>query len=112
MDSDKSEVRKTKSKKNWTEPIFEEKFSQTFSKLEPTEVKRFNANQCVFGSQWLNVIPCKNLRLKLSNQQLRIAMGLRLGSKICENIDAFAEKLLTEDGWHDLSCLKSEGNFC
>ena len=73
--------------------IFDKEISQTISKLEPTEVKRFNGNQGVFGSQWLNVIPCKNFRLKLSNQQLRIAMGLRLGLKFCENIDAFAEKI-------------------
>ena len=52
--------------------------------LKPTDVNRFNAFQDRFGSQWLNVIPCKNLRLKMSNQQLRFAIGLRLGSKICE----------------------------
>ena len=32
----------------------------------------------------VDVIPYKNLRLKLSNQQLRIAIELRLGSKVCE----------------------------
>ena len=41
----------------------------------------------------LNVIPCKNLRFSLLNQQLRIEIGLRLGSKkLVKNIDAFAEK--------------------
>ena len=35
--------------------------------------------QTSFYDQWLNVIPCKNLRIKLSNQKLRIAIGLRLG---------------------------------
>ena len=70
--------------KNWTEPIFDSEFADLILRLEPTDVKRFNTFQDRFGSQWLNVIPCKNLRLKLSNQQLRIAIGLRLGSKICE----------------------------
>ena len=32
------------------------------------------------GLREINVIPCKNLSLKLSNQQLRIAIRLRLGS--------------------------------
>ena len=68
-------------------------------RIEPTDVKRFNAFQDRFGSQWLNVIPCKNLRLKLSNHHLRFAIGLRLGSKI-----------LLEHGWHDL-CLKSAERF-
>ena len=48
-------------------------------KLEPTEVKRLNACQDKLGLQWLNVIPCQNLRLNLSNQQLRIAIELLLG---------------------------------
>ena len=53
-------------------------------KLEPIEVKKLNAGQDKLGLQWLSVIPCQNLRLKLSNQQLRIAIELLLGSKICE----------------------------
>ena len=70
--------------KNWTEPIFDSEIAGLILRLEPTDVKKFNAFQDRFSSQWLNVIPCKNLRLKLSNQQLRIAIGFRLGSKICE----------------------------
>ena len=50
--------------KNWLKPIFDLK-SQMILKLKPTDVRRFNAYQDKFGSQWLNVIPCKNLRLKL-----------------------------------------------
>ena len=59
----------------------------------------------------MNVIPCKNLRLRLSNQQLRIAIGLRLGSKICERHKCVCGKDVTEDGWHGLFCLKSAGRF-
>ena len=97
--------------KNWTEPIFDSEIADLILRLEPTDVKRFNAFQDRFGSQWLNVIPCKNLRLKLSNQQLRIAIGLRLGSKICERHKCVCGKDVTEDGWHGLSCLKSAGRF-
>ena len=67
--------------KKWTEPIFDSEIADLILRLEPTDFKRFNAFQDRFGSQWLNVIPCKNLRLKLSNQQLRIAIGLRLGGR-------------------------------
>ena len=65
----------------------------------------------MLNSQWLNVIPSKNLSLKLSNQQLRIAIGLRLGSKICGRHKCVCGKDVTEDGWHGLSCLKSAGRF-
>ena len=86
-------------------------FAELILRLEPTVVKRFNAFQDRFGSQWLNVIPCKNLRLKLSNQQLRIAIGLRLGSKICERHKCVCGEDVSEDGWHGLSYLKSAWSF-
>ena len=74
-----------KMQKNWTEPISQmREISQMILKLETTDVKRFKAYQNKLGWQWLNVIPCKIFRLNLSNQQLRIAIGLRLGSKICK----------------------------
>ena len=75
------------------------------------DVKRFNAFKDRFGSQWLNVIPSKSLRLRLSDQQFRIAIGLRLVSKICERHKCVCGKDVTEDGWHDLSGLKSAGRF-
>ena len=74
-------------------------------------MKKFNAFQDRFGSQWLNVIPYKNFRLKLSKEQLRIAIRLRLGSKICEWHKCVRGKDVIEDGWHGLSCLKNAGRF-
>ena len=97
--------------KNWTEPIFDSETADLILRLEPTDVKRINAFQDRFGFQWLKVIPCNNLRLKLSNQQLRIAIGLRLGSKICKRHKCVCGKDVTENGWHSLSCLKSAGRF-
>ena len=96
--------------KNWTEPIFDSEIADLILRLEPTDVKRFNAFQDRFGSQWLNVIPCKNLRLKLSNQQLRNAIGLRLGSKICKRHNCVGGKDVTEYGWHGLIASKMQGD--
>ena len=59
----------------------------------------------------MNVISCKSLSLKLSNQQLRIAIGLRLSSETCERHECVGGKDVTEDCWRDLSCLKSTGRF-
>ena len=78
---------------------------------EPTEVKRFNAFQDRFGSQWLNVIPRKKFKIKLSNQQFTIAIGLRLGSEIYGRHKCVCGKEVTEGGWHVLSCLKSARRF-
>ena len=59
----------------------------------------------------MNVIPCKKLRLKQSIQQLRTAIGLQLGSKICKRHTCECGKDVTEDDWHGLSCLKSARRF-
>ena len=87
--------------KKWTELIFDSEIANVILRLEPTNVKRFNTFEDRFGSH-----PCENLRLKLSNQQLRIAIVLRLVSKICE-----CGKDVTEDGWQCFSCLKRAGRF-
>ena len=42
---------------NWTETIFYSKIADLILRLEPTDVKRFNAFQDKFGSHWVNVIP-------------------------------------------------------
>ena len=49
--------------KGWFEKlIWLRKMKSRILRLEPTDVKRINAFQDRFGSQCLNVIPCKNLK--------------------------------------------------
>ena len=71
----------------------------------------FTAHQGKFGSQWLNVVPCKNLGLKLDDQQLRISIGLRLGANISVAHTCHFDKRVERDGVHGLSCTKSAGRF-
>ena len=74
-------------------------------------VKRLNAYQDPFGSAWLNVVPSKYLGLKLTDQQLRLSLSLRLGAKICEKHTCRCGKLVEENGHHVLSCARSAGRF-
>ena len=69
--------------KNWTQPVYVKTAQDLFSRMDDKRSNVFNAHQVKFGSQWLNVVPCKNLGLKLDDQQLRISIGLRLGANIC-----------------------------
>ena len=62
--------------------------------MDDKRSKVFNAHQGKFGSQWLNVVPCKNLGLKLDDQQLRISIGLRLGATTVLRIRATVVKEL------------------
>ena len=73
--------------------------------------KIFNAHQGKFGSQWLKVVPCKNLGLKLDDHQLRISIVLRLGANSCVAHTCHSGKRVERDGLHGLSCTKSAGRF-
>ena len=80
--------------KNWTQPVYVKTAQDLISRMDDKRSKVFNAHQGKFGSQWLNVVPCKNLGLKLDDQQLRISFGLRLGANICVAIRATVVKEL------------------
>ena len=94
-----------------------------FSHLDMTHVTRavsakfFNLvlasriQQGKLETQWLNVVPCKNLGLKLDDQQLQISIGLRLGAKIWVAHTCHCGKRVERDGLHGLSCTKSAGRF-
>ena len=82
--------------KNWTQSVFVKTAQDLISRMDDKRSKVFNAQQGKFGSQWLNVVPCKNLGLKLDDQQLRISVALRRGANNC---------------LHGLSCTKSAGRF-
>ena len=53
--------------KNWTQPVYVKTAQDLFSRMDDKRSKVFNAHQGKFRSQWLNVVPCKNLGLKLDD---------------------------------------------
>ena len=79
--------------------------------MDDKRSKVFNAHQGTFGSQWLNVVPCRNLGQKLYDQQLRISIGLRLCANICVAHTCHCGKRVERDGLHGLCCTKSAGRF-
>ena len=97
--------------KKWTQPDFVKTTQDLISRMDDKRSKIFNAHQGKFGSQWLNVVPGKNLGLKLDDQQLRISIGLRLGANICVAHTCHCGKRVERDGLHGLSCTKSAGRF-
>ena len=97
--------------KNWTQPVYVKTAQDLISKMDDKRSKVFNLHQGKFGSQWLNVVPCKNLGMKLDDQQLRISIGLRLGANICVAHLWHCGERVERDGLHGLSCTKSAGRF-
>ena len=79
--------------------------------MDDKRSKVINTHQSKIGSHWLNVGSCKNLGLKLDDQQLRISIGLLLGAKICIAHTCHCGKRVERDGVHGISCTKSAGSF-
>ena len=90
--------------KNWTQPVFVKTAQDLISRMDYKRSKVFNAHQGKFGSHWLNVVPCKNLGLKLDDQQLRISIGLRLGANICFGHTCHCGKRVEREILHGLFC--------
>ena len=97
--------------KNWSQPVCVRTAQDLISRMDDKRSKVFTAHQGKFGSQWLNVVPCKNLGLKLDDQQLRTSIGLRLDAIICVAHTCHCGKRVERDGLHGLSCTKSAGRF-
>ena len=51
-----------------------------------------------FGSQWLNVVPRKNLGLKLVDQQLRLSFSVHLEANICVANTCLCGEKVERDG--------------
>ena len=78
----------------WTQPVYVKTAHDLISRMDDKRSKVFNAHQGKFVYQWMNVVPCKNIGLKLDDQQLWIAICLRLGPKFVLRIGATVVKEL------------------
>ena len=69
--------------KNWTQHVYVKTAQDLISRMDDKGSNIFKAHQGIFGFHFLNVVHCKNLGLKLDDQQLLISIGLRLGANFC-----------------------------
>src|SRR6476469_738151 len=70
---------------------------------------RLLASQAPHAGDWLNAPPISSVGLRLSNEALRVAVGLRLGATICSPHDCRCSAPVDARGYHGLSCMRSAG---
>ena len=63
------------------------------------------------SGSWIEVIPVPNLGTHLTPEELRIAIALRTGSRICEEHRCKCGKIVDKHGYHLLSCYFNEGRL-
>ena len=79
--------------------------------IEPLHQARLLASQVKNSGAWINAWPITSCGLRLDNEAIRIAVGLRLGSKLCEPHVCPCGALVDSNGIHGLACRRSLGRI-
>ena len=75
----------------------------------PISRARLLASSAPSSGAWLNALPCAKLGLRLTNDELRIAAGLRRGCPLVRSHKCLCGSEVDQLGHHGLSCRRSAG---
>ena len=67
---------------------------------------RLKAANSHHAGDWLNALPIASVGLRLSDEEIRVAVGYRLGSSICQPHRCVCGSFVDARGLHGLSCRK------
>ncbi len=94
----------------WEKPgRLREKESLNMLAHEPADKARILAITTPHSSDWLNALPISACGLRLDNEAVRVAVGLRLGVPLCTPHTCHCGSKVDERGTHGLSCKRSTG---
>ena len=93
----------------WTQPIHQLRFNNLLSAADELNRARLQGCSAPGAGAWLNCLPSSSLGLRLSNEQLRVAVSLRLGSPVCLPHRCQCGAEADSHGLHALSCRRSRG---
>jgi hypothetical protein len=89
---------------------------KTFSSLlasQPTEYDkaRLISATAAHSGDWLHALPLSSCGLRLDNEAIRVAVGLRLGANLCDSHTCRCGTLVNCRGSHGLSCKRGSGKI-
>jgi len=103
-----SEDRRSK-QKEWDLPVATSTLKRLVATADQVARARLLAASCRESGVWLNAIPVPSLGTELDPDVLRVAIALRVGSRICEVHSCRCGRRMDEKGLHGLSCKFSAG---
>lgn len=90
---------------HWDRPLLNEVLSSLEDNLQdPYDQARIKASQSPHSSDWLYALPIASRGLRLDDETMRVAVGLRLGVAICEPHVCACGAHVSCRGSHGLSC--------
>ena len=94
--------------REWDKPIVENLFNYLFQKQSDEGSKaRLLAVAAPHSGDWLNALPLSSCGLRLDDEAVRISVGLRLGTDLCNPHQCVCGSLVQSRGIHGLSCKKN-----
>ena len=100
------------SQKSWDNPIVQLEHTRLMESLpNATDRARLLAVSAKRSSDWLHAFPIASCGLFLEDESVRIAVGLRLGAKLCEPHACPCGAQVDTLGLHSLSCRRSAGRI-
>lgn len=98
------------SQRAWDRPLVKGQFELLLSAMTDDKSKcRLLSASAPGAGVWLNSTPIQSLGLKLNDEQLRIAIALRLGADICIPHKCKCGAMVDKSGTHGLSCRQNSG---
>ena len=98
--------------KCWDSPLVDGCFASLLSSASPQGRVRLLASQQKEAGAWLSAPPVSALGLRMSDESIRIAVGLRVGAPLCTpHSCSLCGSQVDASGVHGLSCRRSKGRL-
>ena len=96
----------------WDAPFVESSFA-TLLASQPDEYNRARllAAAAPHSGDWLHVLPISSCGLRLDDDAIRVAIGLRLGANLCDPHVCPCGTFVNSRGIHSLSCKRGSSNL-
>jgi Reverse transcriptase (RNA-dependent DNA polymerase) len=96
--------------KSWDKPVITAVYDSLLASATDDYSKaRLRAVASPHAGDWLKTIPSPSLGLRLDDEGMRIAVGLRIGANLCMPFVCACGAQVDARGAHGLSCVKSAG---
>ena len=89
---------------NWNKPNVDAEFANLLSISNTHDRARLLAVSASHSSNWLHAMPISSCGLRLENEDIRVAVGFRLGTALCKPHQCPCGALVDVTGLHSLSC--------
>ena len=94
----------------WDKPNVATDVNNIFHSSQDIQSKaRLLAVSAAHSSNWLNAMTIAFFGLRLDNEEIRVAIGLRLDTALCKPHLCLCGAIVEEDGLHGLSCKLGKG---